>query len=489
MRWQSAKNWWQGSKWPPRKWQAEALPAVVNSTTGAPVCVQAVMGAGKSILLAELAAMAELEDDEVVVVTTSSRALVVQLAQDLIERINAWEVGQYYSDSKQADRRYVVCCLPSAPKLAGVLAAMGRRCALWIADEAHRTECAGMLEAHQVLAPQRSVGFTATPFRARKTEELSLFSDLVYKYGAVEALRDGVVCRWQVEPWTGDDVDVDDACVEMCGRGVDEHGPGVVNARNIADAEAFRDRLGEAGYAVDVVHSRRGAIANERSIRQLERGELEILVHVSMLQEGVNLPWLRWLCLRRPVGSRVRFAQEVGRVLRTHPGKERAIIYDPLDLFAEHSLTEEAVLAGMGEAPGEAPAAWSARSDAAAQSVINLGVEEDTPARVLDVITAYLRRATLDLEAEGHIERKVASRKWRKLPATSSQARFARQMMERCRPHVDRMPLEHRAAMREACRTAHAMDRGQASDLIDVLKAIAEHRGWPGYAPELREAA
>ena len=42
--------------------------------------------------------------------------------------------------------------------------------------------------------------------------------------------------------------------------------------------------------------------------------------------------------MRRPVSARVRFCQEVGRVLRADDGKEEAIIMDPFDLFGQHGL-------------------------------------------------------------------------------------------------------------------------------------------------------
>lgn len=481
MRWKRSDEWWQGSKWPPRKWQAEALPAVVNSTEPA-VTVQAVMGAGKSILLSELCAIAELENDEVIVVTTSSQALVVQLVGDIAGRVGMLNVGCYYTKVKQANRRIIVCCLPSARALAAKLNDLGRRVALWIADEAHRTECDGMLEAHEALAPARSVGFTATPYRAKKTEGLSLFSSLVYEYGPVQALRDGVVVRWEVVPWTGDEeVPLDDVCVEMCRRGVEEHGPGVVNASNIADAEAFAARLGEAGFAVDVVHSRRGLAANDDALEQLREGELEIIVHVSMLQEGVNLPFLRWLCLRRAVSSRVRFAQEVGRVLRTDEGKDKAVIYDPLDLFGEHSLSEEAVLAGGAQ---EVQEREPSLDDDALVLATRFRRKKVKPAEALDATTAYLRKLTLELEAVGALNRKIASKRWRSQEKTRKQFAFAKRMLDAVRRYVDTVPDEHRVALRAACYSVTEMNRGQIGDLIDVLKAIRSWKGWPLAAPE-----
>jgi superfamily II DNA or RNA helicase len=68
------------------------------------------------------------------------------------------------------------------------------------------------------------------------------------------------------------------------------------------------------------------------------------LVHVSLLTEGVNLPWVRCVALRVLQGSRVRFAQYVGRALRRSRGKSKAVLLDPRGLMQTHRLTYEAAL-------------------------------------------------------------------------------------------------------------------------------------------------
>jgi hypothetical protein len=116
-------------------------------------------------------------------------------------------------------------------------------------------------------------------------------------------------------------------------------GPGVVSALNIQDAETYANYLSDNGVPAKSIHSGMRKDLRQSLLQELEAGSLKCLVHVSLLAEGVDMPWLRWLCLRRPVGARVRFVQEVGRVLRCNPGKEFAYIIDPHDLFGTHSLS------------------------------------------------------------------------------------------------------------------------------------------------------
>jgi hypothetical protein len=279
-----------------------------------------------------------------------------------------------------------------------------------------------------------------------------------------------------------------------------------------------------------------------------------------MLQEGVDLPWLRWLCLRRPAASRVRFAQEVGRVLRAAPGKAEAVIFDPHDLFASHALSYEAVLSGMAEestatpelrllerlgpgrwrsetnplvagigaqvrvrlhpprrpalrvlatvvrvGPAEVvfdqdyfPAAEQlvakvtaeglAPDEAAAQDVLCLPASalEGRDAEALDAVAAYLRTTTLELELAGVIDRKVASKSWRSQPHTTKQFGFLERLLSGVKKRADVVPPLHRAALHHAFRSAHLLNRGQLSDLLEVLLAIVGHREWPLAA---REAA
>lgn len=344
-------QWWTGTR-PPRDWQAKALDVAVRELgvdCPQPSLIQAVMGAGKSVLIAEICAQARPADDEVIVVTTSSQSLVEQLSASIAQRTELAAVGRYYTHAKQSHRPLVVACVDSAGKLAYALERQGRRCALWLADEAHRTEAETVKSAAEVLEPKAVLGFTATPYRSRKTEELSLFTQLIYAYGPAQALRDGCILPWQVIPWDGGECTLDDACIDMIRA---QEGPGVVNARSIPDAEDYAARLTAAGIPAMAIHSRLDKQVQELRLKKLQRGDILCLVHVSMLQEGVDLPWLRWLCLRRPTESRVRFAQEVGRVLRVdpnNPDKKVGVILDPQDLFGSFKLSYDAVLQGGAE--------------------------------------------------------------------------------------------------------------------------------------------
>ena len=92
------------------------------------------------------------------------------------------------------------------------------------------------------------------------------------------------------------------------------------------------------GIPSGTIHSGMDQEHKDLTLKLLKNGTIACVVHVSMLAEGVDLPYLMWSVLRRPVGARVRFVQEVGRPLRSFPGKKIVLIGDPHDLFSKFSL-------------------------------------------------------------------------------------------------------------------------------------------------------
>lgn len=310
---------WEGAPRPPRAWQAEALPLVMQAIRdNRKGIVGVVTGGGKSILQAELVHLAVPKAERLgrcVVVVAPRQALVRQLSRTIGERVGHELVGCYFSRVKEADRLVVVCCAASLGRLEGVLAEAGRRCSLLIVDECHSSEARDLQAAIAAIDPLRVVGFTATPYRSDKRESLGLFDEVVYRYGYDEALRDGVLVPFVPINWDGEgEPDTDRVVVDMIKA--HGHGPGIVSALDIEDAEAHAVYLTANGIPARAIHSKQDEEERAVLLERLRVGELRALVHVALLAEGVDLPWLRWLALRRPTKARVRFVQELGRVLR-----------------------------------------------------------------------------------------------------------------------------------------------------------------------------
>ena len=467
----------------PRAWQAAALPiALQHIADGGRSVISAIMGSGKSVLIAEICKRTRGR----IVVTVPTVALVEQLSATISRRCGAVSVGCYYTHASDTDCRITVVCLPSLTRYVEATAHLPPP--LWIADEAHRTEAEQCVAVYDSLAPHAALGVTATPFRADESERLSLWDSLAYEYTAADALRDGVVVPFRVQLWDGEGTsDLDAVCLRLIRKHA--QGPGLVNARNIEDAEAHAEWLTARGVSAVAVHS---AIDRDEIAARLERlrvGELACVVHVSMLQEGVDLPWLRWLCMRRPVRSRVRFVQEVGRVLRAHEGKTRAELLDPHDLFDSFGLTYQAILAGDTK-PAKANADPLADEIAAC-----LGIDPDVPeypwapleqakarARRLKPVRRYVRRLYLALLAEGVIEERISSTHWRGKPPSEKQLGAVGWMCGGMARDTA-IPLPHRKALAVVRENAADLKRGDVSDLLSIGAAMKarKRRGdpWP----------
>lgn len=465
-----------------RDWQFDALHAVLERLDERPV-VRAVMGAGKSILLAEVVKhrlQAPPYGPAEVIVTAPTQKLVDQLSET-IEWWAGCKVGKWYAHSHQL-RRVVVACQDSLGSLAEELERHKAHVMLWIADECHRTETAEVIAAIERIAPVRRVGFTATPWRAEEHEEISLFDVLAYDYSPQQAMADGVVVRPIIEHYSGSAETIDDACVEMI-RGAE--GPGIVNATSITDADEFAKLLSSRGIEAMSVHSGHTRERQSETISRLHHGDLKCIVHVNMLSEGVDLPWLMWLCCRRPVRSRVRFAQEVGRVLRSHPGKTHAIVYDPHDLWNVLRLDYDAVLCGgEGEdTPAEEAAALEIDfflGQVKARKEVGLEVEttlSGVPLQLIKPIRSYLRTTALALEFAGLAESKISSTWWRSHPVSDKQLNVVAGV-SRVLPNV-RLPERHATALRCAVHAAHELTKGDVADLITILTVLRRERQWP----------
>jgi len=455
-----------------RRWQSEALPIVISAIKARknPV-VSAFMGAGKSVFLAALIRQSREMPGRGVVVAAPRANLVRQLAATLRRVLGAESVGCWYEAEKEGGRRVTVSTYQSLPTLCAAWQAAGRSASLLVCDEVHGTEAEavqGAIRALDTLSGRAvpRVGLTATPFRSVARETLSLWDEVVYRYGWREGIADRVIVPWRVIRWDGREheaSDVDAICLDMLRRA--DVWPTLASARSIDDADGFASYLTSNGIAAAAVHSGISTKEQARRIDALRDGELKVLVHVAMLAEGADFPWLRGLMLRRKVSARVRFVQEVGRVLRAHPGKSEGVIFDPFDLMTGLGMTHDD---SIGEAMEEDE---------------GLGATEDTNNG--DKMTARARGheavaclplstwlASTLLAASSYGARRVANGRWRADPATPNQMAQIRRYDWAWRWW--RGDPRSRERIRKWVTEGRAFTKGEAADLIMLLVWILQ---------------
>ena len=117
-----------------------------------------------------------------------------------------------------------------------------------------------------------------------------------------------------------------------CGDGSQETETG----SSLHQVKAVTEILGmELGYKINT-YTANTPIGERENLRiQFERGELQGLVAIRCLDEGVDIPAVQTAVILASSANPRQFIQRRGRVLRPHPGKHRATIFDMIVLPPE----------------------------------------------------------------------------------------------------------------------------------------------------------
>ena len=78
--------------------------------------------------------------------------------------------------------------------------------------------------------------------------------------------------------------------------------------------------------------SREDAEERKRRIQAFDEEEVQALVAIKCLDEGVNIPSIRTAFILASTTNPKEYIQRRGRVLRLFPGKDHAVIYDFITL-------------------------------------------------------------------------------------------------------------------------------------------------------------
>lgn len=351
----------------PRAWQGEALPVILQALRDparSPL-LSACTGAGKSIWIrALIVRVLRVRRPGVCVLDVPTQSLVRQMVQTLRAHPElAGRVGVYYGRRKRLVRQgVIVCCRDSLDSLADALEVQAIPVRLYVADEAHLSPDR-QAEWVERMEPARRVGVTATPYRSDEAEGLPLWSDVAYRYTMERALAEGVLVPSRAVGWTGDTVsDVDHVIGVLIAKYARPNFPTLCNAMHQDDAKEYAEILREQhGVEAREIHSGQPMALREELLARLvdPADPLSCLVHIDTLTEGVDLPPLRALALRRQSivskgnpkrgGSRVRLVQEVGRGLRCSEGKAECLVLDPLGIMRAMGLAHPEALAAVAD--------------------------------------------------------------------------------------------------------------------------------------------
>lgn len=248
---------------------------------------------------------------------------------------------------QRAIRRGVLSVVsPSIRDLDAFTSQAGQR-DLLVVDEAHHAP-ANTWEQLITDWPGAVLGLTATPWRLNTKEGFThLFNSLVTG-PSIDSLRDEgylagytlyapkdegvriVGKRVRAGDYALDDIDVralaTDKVVDLWRTHKPENARTVWYVPTTAAARQLEETLARSNMQAVVVLADTDPAVRGPALARFGRGEIEHVINVMTLMEGIDVPEANCIVFARPTKSLVIFLQAMGRGLRPMKGKEAALI-------------------------------------------------------------------------------------------------------------------------------------------------------------------
>ncbi|TCN85021.1 DEAD/DEAH box helicase [Shewanella fodinae] len=360
-----------------RDYQQQAVDAAIHYFRHQPGSAVIVLptGAGKSIVIAELARIARGR----VLILTHVKELVAQNADKaslLTDDISIYSAGL---KQKISSGKTVVAGIQSAARNPQ---AFMKPFSLVIIDECHRVSDEEFSQYQQLLKWLQQhnpkvhlLGLTATPYRLGSgwiykrhyhgrvgNVDTGLFDDCIFElplrllikqgYLTPPRLLDGLSAQYNFSQLRPDeqgnyqDSEVD-ALLQHCGRAttaivkqlmqlaVSRRGV-IIFAATVRHAEEIMSHLPKAEAAL--ITAKTATTERDQIIVRFKQQQLKFLVNVAVLTTGFDAPHVDLIAIMRPTASVALFQQMVGRGLRLSDGKQDCLIIDyaanGFDLFS-----------------------------------------------------------------------------------------------------------------------------------------------------------
>lgn len=227
-----------------------------------------------------------------------------------------------------------------------------------IVDEAHRSQANSYKKVLDYFNPRFVLGMTATPERTDGQEIYSLFgNNVAYEIRLKGAMEAGLLCEfiyYGIDELSIDGEAIDDKTefnhlvlpqrVEHIINKLDCYGysrdevHGLIFCSRNEEAAALSEELNKAGLRTLALSGSDDFETREKAFRKLEKTELQYLISVDILNEGVDLPYVNQIVLLRPTQSAIVFTQQLGRGLRLFPGKLRLKVIDFIGAYANNYM-------------------------------------------------------------------------------------------------------------------------------------------------------
>lgn len=373
-----------------RPYQEDAVTALLKAWKDGirRPAVVAATGAGKTVMFAHLiAAWALANRGRRAVVVVHTNELVGQTLNKVRDNAPHLSTGVVKAERDETDADVVVASVQTLRTKGRVerITDVG----LVVVDEAHHyaaKEWKSVLERLGCFAEDGPVvaGFTATMVRADKHKLSAVWDEVVADVPILDLIRAGYLCDVRakaieiegldlatVSKQRGGDFSEGSLSEAMIDAQADkgivqayrDHGEGRQSglfAPSVEFARVCMDAFNAAGIPAALVTGATPLEERERIFADYRAERIRILCNCMVLTEGFDMPQMACGIIARPTTNAGLYTQIVGRILRTHPGKDDALILDVvgvtdnLKLMSLVDLSPEAVKPQDGESLMEA---------------------------------------------------------------------------------------------------------------------------------------
>lgn len=211
-------------------------------------------------------------------------------------------------------------------------------------DEAHHVRAPSWMDLLRAFDSSKRVLLTATPFRR---DRRTLPGKLVYHYPLDNAMEDGlyqplslrdVSTRNVAEP----DETLVEAAEEELGslRTNYEAAKLLIRCNRIERASELKGIYANEGVEVEAIHSERTSVQNSATLKSLQDGDLDGVIAVGMLGEGIDMADLKIAVLHQPPKSFAFTLQLIGRVTRPAEADIQAKVIADSDRLREAGVDD-----------------------------------------------------------------------------------------------------------------------------------------------------
>ena len=223
-----------------------------------------------------------------------------------------------------------------------------------VVDEAHHAPSYAYRDLIEHLQPRFLLGMTATPWRGDEQQLESMFGPPAFTMDIVGGLQQGFLAEvdyrmltdgidWDAvalqtrQGLTVRDLNVllllperDIAMVDVIASEMDAiQTPRVIGfCRSIEHASRLQPLLAAKGIRASLLHSQLTRQERFQNLSSFRRGDIDMLLSIEMLNEGIDVPEVNLVAFMRVTHSRRIFIQQLGRGLRLSSEKGRVVVLD-----------------------------------------------------------------------------------------------------------------------------------------------------------------